>query len=223
MRCTFACAGQRENGCRHLRTLITLQAESLAKHFGGPLLFENLSFETKTGESLALTGPNGSGKSTLLQILWGHQRPTAGRADLLVDGKAVEREERPFITSFSAPYLGMPEYMTGRALLDFHFAKRRATLPLDVIWEETGLSAVADKAVRTYSSGQRQRLRLALALYTDAKAFFLDEPCTNLDDVGIELYLRHIERRREDSLIVIASNWEVEMAFADRRIAIAAP
>ena len=144
-------------------------------------MFEGLSFEVIQGESLALTGPNGSGKSTLLQILWGFQRPTRGKVELLLDGKALEREERPFHTAFSAPYLGLPEYLTGRAVLDFHFAKRTGRASVPQILDETGLARVADQAIRHYSSGQRQRLRLALALYTQARAYFLDEPCTNLD------------------------------------------
>jgi len=203
--------------------LLTLQAQGLAKHFGGPLLFKDLSFTLSTGESLALTGPNGSGKSTLLQILWGFGRPTQGSCDLLVDGKALDRDERPFVTAFSAPYLGLPEHLTGEAILAFHFSKRASLLPLLSIVDEIGLGAVADKPVRQYSSGQRQRLRLALALYTEAEALFLDEPCTNLDSAGIALYHSLIQRRKAKSLIVVASNWEAEMDFVDRRLAIISP
>lgn len=203
--------------------MLVLRAQGLAKHFGGPLLFQDVDLELQQGESLALTGPNGSGKSTLLQILWGFQRPTAGKVELLLEGKAVEREERPFVAAFSAPYLGLPEYLTGRAILDFHFEKRAGRISVETILTETGLARVADKAVRHYSSGQRQRVRLALALYAEAKALFLDEPCTNLDTAGIELYQHMVRARLDDSLVVVASNWEEEMNFVQRRLAVAPP
>lgn len=203
--------------------MLVLRAQGLAKHFGGPLLFQDVDLELQQGQSLALTGPNGSGKSTLLQILWGFQRPTAGKVELLLDGKAVEREERPFVAAFSAPYLGLPEYLTGRAILDFHFEKRAGRVSVDTILAETGLKRVADKALRHYSSGQRQRVRLALALYAEAKALFLDEPCTNLDTAGIELYQHLVQARLADSLVVVASNWEEEMNFVQRRLAVAPP
>ena len=167
-----------------------------------------------------MTGPNGSGKSTLLQVLWGFQRPTRGTAELRLDGRALTRDERPFHAAFSAPYLGLPEYLTGRAILDFHFAKRPARASVTEMLAETGLDRVANTPVRHYSSGQRQRLRLALALYAQAGAYFLDEPCTNLDAAGIALYHRLIQPRLADSLITIASNWEEEMSFVQKRIAI---
>lgn len=203
--------------------MLVLRAQGLAKHFGGPLLFQDVDLELHQGQSLALTGPNGSGKSTLLQILWGFQRPTAGTVELLLDGKAVDREERPFVAAFSAPYLGLPEYLTGRAILDFHFEKRAGRVSVETILTETGLARVADKAVRHYSSGQRQRVRLALALYAEAKALFLDEPCTNLDTAGIELYQHLVRTRLAHSMVVVASNWEEEMNFVQRRLAVAPP
>lgn len=203
--------------------MLQLRAKALAKHFGGPLLFQEVSVDLRQGQSLALTGPNGSGKSTLLQILWGFQRPTQGQVELLLDGKPVDREERPFLAAFSAPYLGLPEYLTGRAILDFHFEKRAGRVPVDAMLAETGLARVADKAVRHYSSGQRQRVRLALALYAEAKALFLDEPCTNLDAAGIELYQHVVGTRLADSLVVVASNWEEEMNFVQERLAVAPP
>lgn len=203
--------------------MLQLHAQGLAKHFGGPLLFQDVDLELQQGQSLALTGPNGSGKSTLLQILWGFQRPTAGKVELLLDGKVVEREERPFVAAFSAPYLGLPEYLTGRAILDFHFEKRAGRVSVEAMLTETGLARVADKAVRHYSSGQRQRVRLALALYAEAKALFLDEPCTNLDTAGIELYQHLVGARLGESLVVVASNWEEEMNFVQRRLSIAPP
>lgn len=205
------------------RSMLELHAQGLAKHFGGPLLFEDVSLRLQQGQSLALTGPNGSGKSTLLQILWGFQRPTKGQVQLLDKGKALEREERPFRAAFSAPYLGLPEYMTGRAILDFHFEKRAGRVSVETMLAETGLTRVADKAVRHYSSGQRQRVRLALALYAEAGALFLDEPCTNLDVAGIELYQHLVQARLAESIVVVASNLEEEMRFVQARLLIAPP
>jgi len=200
--------------------LITLQVNELSKHFGGPILFQALSFKAATGECLALTGANGSGKSTLLQILWGYLRPTSGTATLSIGNKELTRDERPQHCAFSAPYVGLPEYLSAQDILGFHFSKRAGHATVPQILEQTQLAPVATKALRHCSSGQRQRLRLALALYTKAQVLFLDEPCTNLDDAGIALYHTLLAQRLPSSLVIIASNWEVEMQAAQRRITI---
>ena len=202
--------------------MLQLVAQGVGKTFGGPWLFRGLDLSIAQGECVALTGSNGSGKSTLLQILWGFQRPTEGQVQLLQGGQPLEREARPFAAAFSAPYLGLPDFLSGRQILSFHFAQRQPLVSVDQMLNELGLPHVADVAFKHYSSGQKQRIRLALALFADAKALFLDEPCTNLDQAGIDLYHRLLQPRLADTLVVVASNWDEEMRFAQRRLAVAA-
>lgn len=202
--------------------MLRLEAQGLGKTFGGPWLFRGIDLSIGQGECLALTGANGSGKSTLLQILWGFQRPTEGQVLLFRDNQALQREERPFAAAFSAPYLGVPDFLTGRQILTFHFAQRPGLVSVPQMLAEVGLQKVADGAFKHYSSGQKQRIRLALALFADVQAYFLDEPCTNLDQAGIELYHSLLQPRLADSLVIIASNWDEEMRFAQRHLPVKA-
>ena len=83
-----------------------------------------------------------------------------------------------------------------------------------MILSEINLSAAANKQIRYYSSGMKQRLKLAQAIFSDTPALFLDEPCTNLDKAGIGLYNRSpIEAHASDRLVIISSNDEAEYDF----------
>ena len=81
-----------------------------------------------------------------------------------------------------------------------------------------GLEKAADKQIRYYSSGMKQRVKLAQCIFSDTKIVLLDEPCTNLDEAGINLYHQLIEDHCKDRLVIVSSNDEVEYRFCKERI-----
>ena len=90
-----------------------------------------------------------------------------------------------------------------------------------VRWQSAiGLQAAANKQIRFYSSGMKQRVKLAQAIFSDVEIILLDEPCSNLDANGIELYHSLIKNYCLQRLVIVCSNDEVEYNFCKEIIAI---
>ncbi len=125
--------------------------------------------------------------------------------------------------SFTAPYLDIIEEMTATEFLHFHhrFKQLQPNLSIVEIINIVGLEKSAGKQVRYYSSGMKQRLKLAQAIFSDTPLLLLDEPCTNLDSSGIDLYQRLIAEYTTGKTIVVSSNDKNEYAFCDNFISIA--
>jgi ABC-2 type transport system ATP-binding protein len=204
------------------------------KRFNRDWIFRHLSHEFHTGHSYAIVGPNGSGKSTLLQSLAGAIgisegtiRYAAANGHTAVSGAqpALAAETIPpdhayRHLSLAAPYLQLIEEMTVTEFLQFH-AAFKVFLPdctAPEIIRRVGLTAAAHKQIRYYSSGMKQRVRLAQALFSDTPIVFLDEPCTNLDADGIELYRQLIREYTRDRLVVVSSNDLQEYEFCEEKI-----
>jgi len=199
-----------------------LSAEGLAKRFGRRLLFRGLDFALEPGDSLAVTGANGAGKSTLLQIVAGVQSPTEGAVRLWLDGDEVEREARPLRTGFVAPYLQVYDAFTAVENLDFIARARRlpeADARIAAVLDRVGLGQRGDDLIRTYSSGMKQRIRLAAALLTDPPLLLFDEPTSNLDAPGRAV----VEQTARDhcdagGILLIATNVDHEAALCEQRV-----
>jgi len=187
------------------------------KRFHRDWVFRHADLELLPGRTYALTGPNGSGKSTLLQVIGGMTALSTGRIDYISGGRPLEPGDERNRISFAAPYLELVEEMTGLEFLTFH-GGLRPLLPgftPDRILSDVGLAAAAQKQVRHYSSGMRQRLKLAQAFFSEGDVLLLDEPCTNLDRTGIDLYRRLMADRRGGRLVVVGSNDEQEYEGCD--------
>jgi heme exporter protein A len=199
----------------------TLSAQNLAKSFSGPPLFEGLSFEAGSG-LLAVAGPNGSGKTTLLKILAGLLSPTTGRVRLERDGRVLAGAEKRLAVGWAGPDLELYGELTGEENL--RFFRKAAGLPAEdgairARLADTGLSdAAARRPVEAYSTGMRQRLRLAFALLFDPPVLVLDEPYSGLDVAGRDVVRRTVAEARRRGVVVLASNDERDFDGPDRRL-----
>ena len=202
----------------------TLSAENLAKSFSGASLFEAISFEAGPG-LLAVAGPNGSGKTTLLKILAGLLSPSAGRVRVARDGRDLSGSEKRLAVGWAGPDLALYGELTGEENLQFF--RRAAGLPADdagirTRLADTGLPAdAANRRVAAYSTGMRQRLRLAFALLFDPPLLILDEPYSGLDTSGREVVRRVVAEARTRGAVILASNDERDFENAERRIDLA--
>ena len=189
----------------------TLSAENLSKSFSGASLFEAISFEAGPG-LLAVAGPNGSGKTTLLKILAGLLSPSAGRVRVARDGRDLSRAERRQAVGWAGPDLALYGELTGEENL--RFFRKAAGLSADEGWirtrlADTGLTAeAAGRRVGAYSTGMRQRLRLAFALLFDPPVLILDEPYSGLDTSGRDVVRRVVAEARARGAVILASNDE---------------
>ncbi|HEX7844627.1 MAG TPA: ATP-binding cassette domain-containing protein, partial [Chitinophagaceae bacterium] len=172
--------------------------------------------------SYAITGPNGSGKSTLLQTLSGGMLLSEGNIQYSINNAQCSVEEIYNHVSISAPYLELIEEMTVREFLEFHhgFKPFLPNVSIDSIISIIGLEKAVNKQIRYYSSGMKQRVKLAQCIFSDTAIVLLDEPCTNLDTAGIELYHRLVADHCQNRLVFVSSNDEVEYSFCKQRISI---
>ena len=188
----------------------TLRAVAISKSFANRVVLRKVACELSSGNTTAIIGANGSGKSTLAKILSGMLRPDQGTIELIVHGKLIERTEIPSHCGYVAPYLTLYEEFTPIELLQMHAALHGMHIVREEIFDllhRVGLSTREDSRVRTFSSGMKQRLALALAVSTKPALLVLDEPSSTLDEDG-RMMLASEMRRAElhGAIIVLATN-----------------
>ncbi|MBI5169865.1 MAG: ABC transporter ATP-binding protein [Candidatus Eisenbacteria bacterium] len=180
-----------------------------------------MSFDVSAPGVAAVTGENGSGKSTLLRILCGLLRPSRGQCVFEVDGRAVEPRRRRLFTGLATPELSFYEEFSAAENLAFAAETRGLPNPTSAVrlaLERVGLTPRADDRVSAFSSGMKQRLRLAFAILHEPPVIMLDEPGSHLDDAGRAVVEHIVQTYGPKSLVLIATNEPREMALAERRI-----
>ena len=219
------CAGYYSSTEGPLALLLNrLTAVDIGKRFGRRFIFRHVHVEFAAGEVVAITGPNGSGKSTLLRILAGLLTPTEGRIDASWNGsESVDDLTRH--VGFVAPYVNVYDSFTAAENLAFLVRLRRlggGNATIERALREVGLEAAANQEVGTYSSGMKQRLKLAMAVIHDPAVLMFDEPSSNLDAAGRRVVTELIEAHRERGRIVlVATNIDDEAAVCDRQVNVA--
>ncbi|MBC7554585.1 MAG: ABC transporter ATP-binding protein [Taibaiella sp.] len=202
---------------------MTITLDRVSKRFQKHWIFKNISSSFTVEKPCALLGSNGSGKSTLLRIIAGMQSPSAGKITWQFEnGTSLPPDQLYKHISFSAPGQEIIDELTLTEFFEFHFSFKRPIEGLSIkeIIALAGLQAAADKSICDYSSGMRQRVKLAQAIFSDTPILLLDEPCTNLDLQGVEQYRGWMERYTNNRLIVVASNDVREYFFCPQQIAI---
>ncbi|HEY2722965.1 MAG TPA: ATP-binding cassette domain-containing protein [Chitinophagaceae bacterium] len=185
------------------------------KRFNRDWIFRHLTYIFEKGNSYAIIGPNGSGKSTLLQALSGSMQLSEGQGEWTTGNGQLNHEETYKHVALCAPYLDVVEEMTLKEFLGFHqqFKPFFSSLTIEDIISIIGLTAATNKQIRYYSSGMKQRVKLAQAIFSDTSLLLLDEPCTNLDEAGIGLYDQLINQYCKDRLVIVSSNDKTEYKF----------
>ena len=198
-----------------------IQFSAASKRFNKEWIFSNLNFSFTTGQHYALIGNNGSGKSTLLQIIAGYIGLTKGEIHWTnTAGDAIDSANVFHHISIAAPYLELVEEFTALEQIAFHqqFKPLQNGLSPIELLEKIGLSNAANKQIRNFSSGMKQRLKLALAILSDTPLLLLDEPCSNLDKEGYQLYSELIQQFAQHKLIIVGSNDPQEYAFCNQQV-----
>jgi ABC-type multidrug transport system ATPase subunit len=191
---------------------IRITTLALAKRFNREWIFRNLTFDFTSGNTYAITGPNGSGKSTLLHVLWGQVPSSVGTIRYAQRGAEISVEQIYEYIILATPYMDLIEEFTLLEQLQFHFKmkKNRGNMSLETMLHRMNLEHAKDKYISNFSSGMRQRLKLALAFFTEADIVFLDEPGTNLDSQAFAWYLKELNALPSTTLTFIASNQPAE-------------
>lgn len=197
-----------------------IQLEQTGKKYNREWIFRGLSYTFTAGKKYAITGPNGSGKSTLLQTIAGSTVLSEGSIEYRLDNKLVAPENAFKNLSICAPYLTLIEEMTALEFLAFHESFKSfmpGITPCNIL-EIIELTSAANKQIRYFSSGMKQRIKLAQAIFSEVPVLFLDEPCTNLDETGYALYQSLIQNYASHKLIIVSSNDKAEYHFCEEVI-----
>ncbi|SOE19594.1 ABC transporter [Spirosomataceae bacterium TFI 002] len=197
-----------------------IELENIAKKFKNEWIFRNLSYTFHTSKSYAILGSNGSGKSTLISIISGINPASKGELKYVVDEKTLDPDDIHSHISFAAPYMELIEELTLLESLRFHAKFRPFVSGMDeeAFLERVFLTAHKDKFINQFSSGMKQRLKLAFALFFQSDCVLLDEPTTNLDDQGVVWYLENVQAFSKERILIISSNNKTEYNFCEEQI-----
>ena len=203
--------------------MFEIDLKEAGKRYNSEWIFKNLTASFRSGSATAILGGNGSGKSTALRSVFGYAPLSKGEINYKLEGKTVKQSEAYKHFSICAPYLELYEELTLDELAKFHFSLKPA-LPQILVSEFSeliDLKRAANKPVKYFSSGMKQRVRIGLALMSDVKAIFLDEPTSNLDRNAIDWYRSTVEEFKMDRILLVASNQqEDEYFFCEEKIEI---
>ena len=170
-----------------------IQVYHLTKTYGSKQALSDVTFTAKNGRVTGFVGPNGAGKSTTMRAIACYEIPDDGVA--LVDGHQFDEAETPARTM--GVYLGaehLPLAMTGRAYLNYVCKVSGISGErVDELLQTVELEDSADKPIKSYSMGMKQRIGLAAAIAGDPGTLMLDEPVNGLDPMGVQ-WLRGLLR-----------------------------
>ena len=197
--------------------------DAVSKRYGAQEVVHAITLAVAAGESLALVGPNGAGKTTLMKMILGVTRPSGGSvrvdgSDPCGSGAAALRAQVGYLPE-NVTFHGA---MTGAELLAFYARlKGEPVSTCGALLERVGLTDAADRRVRTYSKGMRQRLGLAQTLLGHPRLLVLDEPTTGLDPTLREHFYRILgEQHAAGTTALVSSHALTEIEGRTDRIAI---
>lgn len=188
--------------------MVTISLDKIAKQYNSDWIFSGLSCEITPESPTVVLGSNGSGKSTLLQVILSAVTPTLGKVKYTQNGIEVLPENAFRLMSVSAPYIELIEEFTLEEMINFHgrlkpFSQNYSPLEVTRICK---LETSFHKPIRNFSSGMKQRVKLALALLSDTPVVLLDEPTSNLDQAGIDWYNNLVSQHTANRTVIVCSN-----------------
>ena len=199
-----------------------IKLKNIGKRYRQEWIFRGIDYTFEPGKKYAILGHNGSGKSTFTRILTGHLTPTKGKIKFTLNDQKVSVEDIYKHLSLAAPYVDVIEEFTLTEAISFHqkFKPFSPGVTQETILKLLNLKNAENKEIRNFSSGMKQRLKLALAICSDTPLLFLDEPTTNLDKQGAQWYRDLIQDYSKGKTVIIASNVAEDFDFCDEQIEI---
>ena len=203
----------------------SLICTNLTKYYSHRLIFGNLTLTLNENSSVGIVGKNGSGKSTLIKVIAGIISASKGDMSLDINDKSIPKEDFFKHIGLMSPYLNLYDELSGYENLEFFMnikcpdkSVNERDEKINFLLESAGLFKRKKDLYKNYSSGMKQRLKLAFALLNDPLLLLLDEPCANLDKEGIEVVYRFAEEQRNKGMLMVATNEESDLQLCDTLI-----
>jgi heme exporter protein A len=198
---------------------VTLSVDGVVHRYGARPVLSNIVFDCKSGDSLCITGHNGSGKSTLLKIIAGLLRPIGGAIRLSISGHAVDPDSRRKHIRLVSTEAELYDDLTGLENLEFLTrvaGQKLSRVQIEAFLDRVGLHNRGNDRYGAYSSGMKQRLKLAAAIITSPRLLLLDEPTSNLDDDGRKIVYEIIDEQKSNGILIFATNDNDEVKLGGR-------
>jgi ABC-type multidrug transport system ATPase subunit len=195
---------------------MNITCTDIGKKYQGQWIFSNITFDFVENSKTAIIGFNGSGKSTLLSILSGYTTPSKGEVKHRINNRDVSKDEIFNHLSIGSPYIDVPEELSPAELIKTFspFKPFIENMNEIEILELLRLSKEAEKPIKYFSSGMKQRLKIGLAILADVPLLLLDEPLSNLDKEGVQWFDDLMQKYIINKTVIIASNTiEEEIKF----------
>jgi len=210
---------------------VEIICNNLSKSFPGNSIFKNLSFKTETKKSISIVGSNGSGKSTLVKILANLIQPSKGSVEIFRNKTLLPKEKLLYKISLISPYFNLYDELSGFENLDFVYELKVSNSDknnnsdtsekeekIGALLKEVNLYEKRNEPVKNYSSGMKQRLKLAFSVINDPDILLMDEPRSNLDKAGIHIMYGIAERQKEKGILIIATNEDEDKLICEDSI-----
>ena len=198
-----------------------IEVQGLGKAYNDRWLFRDLDIIIPDNSVMAVQGPNGSGKTTLLYILCGLVAASSGYINIVLEDREVTQAQKRMQLGLVSPELRLYEGLSAVENLEFFCAVRG--LPFSLLrarelLEFVGLAKRGRDFVGNFSSGMKQRLKYACALWHRPHILVLDEPTSHLDEKGAQLVEQIILEQRRRGMVVLATNEPAEIKFGDQSL-----
>ena len=191
---------------------LVIETEGLSKSYGDVTALKSLSLKVPKNSIFGFLGPNGAGKTTTIKLLLGLAKPTDGVGRVFendIDGESIEIRKRVgYLAQNPVFYDHMTARQTLRYKLGFFFKGPEDLLEarINETLELVGLDDKADRPIKGFSGGERQRLGIALAQVSYPDLLILDEPAANLDPMGRRDVLAIMEKLRKHATIFYSTH-----------------
>lgn len=186
-------------------TDVIVDLEQVSKFYRSVKALHPISMKVHAGEALGLFGHNGAGKSTLMKVILGVLAPTSGQLSVLGHcPRSNDAHEYRRQFGYLPENVSFYDQLTGREVLTY-FAKLKGypVTQAQQLLEQVNLEVAADRQVKTYSKGMRQRLGLAQAFLGEPKLLILDEPTVGLDPVATSEFYQMVDQLKTSGCAVI--------------------
>lgn len=201
-----------------------IEIKGLSKAYGRRKLCSEVTLTIPGRSVFTVSGPNGSGKTTFLLLLCSLIPATAGKVEVVIEGRVLTVAEKRAHIGLVSTDLELYDELSAVENLEFFCAVRGAPFTVKQareMLEFIGLQGRGRDRLRTFSSGMKQRLKYACALLHNPYILVLDEPASHLDEAGAMLVNTIIERQREKGIVIMATNEPRELSYGEQTLFLA--